>query len=407
MNRLFPRRLLALLVLGIPLTLGASGCKFDGAYDLPLPGGVVSKGESFPITAQFTDALNVVPRTAVMLDDVPVGQVTQIDRKGWLAQVQMRIRKDLNLPANITMDVRQTSLLGEKYIAIVRPTEAEEGHLEPNAFIPVAETGRNPEVEEVLGALSMVLGSGGVGQLHTISVELNKAFDGRTENVRSALNELDRTVGVLNEQRDDIVSALEAVDSLSGELVRERETVGNAIDAMAPAVRTLNQQHDSLIRMLKALDRLGVVGTRTINATKEDLLATLKHLGPALAALADAKGDMAKGIAMMVSYPFPKEAANIAQGDFANAEFYIDANLEEWLNDPSHAPNIIGMMCSLFETPPDACPGGYANQSARLKQLPPVSAALNNPVLGSSTTGNAGAKSDSGSGLNGLLGGAK
>ncbi|HNI69897.1 MAG TPA: MlaD family protein, partial [Marmoricola sp.] len=89
MNRLFPRRLLALLVLGIPLTLGASGCKFDGAYDLPLPGGVVSKGESFPITAQFTDALNVVPRTAVMLDDVPVGQVTQIDRKGWLAQVQM------------------------------------------------------------------------------------------------------------------------------------------------------------------------------------------------------------------------------------------------------------------------------------------------------------------------------
>ena len=265
------KRFVAALVVGIALVVTMSGCKFDGAYDLPLPGGVVSKGDSFPITAQFTDALNVVPRTAVMLDDVPVGQVTEIDRKGWLAQVQMRIRKDLDLPANISLDVRQTSLLGEKYIAIVRPTEAAEGKLQPNSFIPVAETGRNPEVEEVLGALSMVLGSGGIGQLRTISVELNKAFDGRTESVKSALSELDRTVSVLNDQRDDIISALEAVDSLSAELVREKHTIGNAVDAMAPAVATLNTQHDSLIRMLKALDRLGRVGTRTINATKEDL----------------------------------------------------------------------------------------------------------------------------------------
>ncbi len=406
MKAFLQHKALVSLLVTVTLALGLSGCKFNGAYDLPLPGGVVSKGDSVPLTAQFTDALNVVPRTAVMLDDVPVGQVTQIDRKGWNAQVQMRVRKDLDLPENITLDVRQTSLLGEKYIAIVRPTEPT-GKLQANAFIPISDTGRNPEVEEVLGALSMVLGSGGVGQLRTISVELNKAFDGRTENVRSAFTELNHTVATLNDQRDDIVSALEAVDSLSSQLVRERDTIGNAFNAMAPAVRTLNQQHDAMVRMLKALDRLGVVGTRVINATKEDLLATLNHLGPALAALADAKGDMAKGIAMMVSYPFPKEAANIAQGDFANAEFFIDANLEEWIKDPDHAPNIIGMLCSLFQTPPDQCPGGYAsNASPRLKSLPPVSAALNNPVLGAN-----GSRADPAhlqeQGLTSLLGGAK
>jgi phospholipid/cholesterol/gamma-HCH transport system substrate-binding protein len=406
MIAVFHKKMLFLVVAAVSLMLGLSGCKFDGAYDLPLPGSVVSKDDSYPITAQFTDALNVVPRTAVMLDDVPVGQVTEVDRKGWLAQVQMRIRKDLDLPANVTLDVRQTSLLGEKYIAIVRPTDGEEGKLQPNSFIPVSETGRNPEVEEVLGALSMVLGSGGIGQVRTISIELNKAFNGRTENVKSALTELNRTVSVLNDQRDDIVSALKSVDSLSAELVREKETIGNAVDAMAPAVATLNKQHDALIGMMKALDRLGVVGTRTINATKEDLLATLNHLGPALAALADAKGDLAKGIAMMVSYPFPKEAANIAQGDFANAEFYIDANLEEWLNDPTHAPNIVGMMCSLFETPPAECPGGYATRMPSLKELPPVSAALNNPVLDPTPAQSRSGQKQTAS-LPGLLGGSQ
>ena len=123
MKAFLQHKALVSLLVTVTLALGLSGCKFNGAYDLPLPGGVVSKGDSVPLTAQFTDALNVVPRTAVMLDDVPVGQVTQIDRKGWNAQVQMRVRKDLDLPENITLDVRQTSLLGEKYIAIVRPTE--------------------------------------------------------------------------------------------------------------------------------------------------------------------------------------------------------------------------------------------------------------------------------------------
>ena len=44
--------------------------------------------------------------------------------------------------------------------------------------IPLERTGRNPEVEEVLGALSLLLNGGGVAQLKTIASELNMALDG-------------------------------------------------------------------------------------------------------------------------------------------------------------------------------------------------------------------------------------
>jgi phospholipid/cholesterol/gamma-HCH transport system substrate-binding protein len=37
----------------------------------------------------------------------------------------------------------------------------------------------------------------------------------------------------------------------------------------------LADQHDQLISMLSSLDRLGVVGTRVINASKDDLLKSL------------------------------------------------------------------------------------------------------------------------------------
>ena len=50
--------------------------------------------------SDFADALNVVPRSSVMVGDVPVGQVESVTRVGWHARVKMRIRNDVKLPDN-------------------------------------------------------------------------------------------------------------------------------------------------------------------------------------------------------------------------------------------------------------------------------------------------------------------
>ena len=142
-------------------TLGAAlltGCDFDGAYDLPLPGSPVDADEAYEVTAEFADVLNVVPRSPVMVDDVVVGEVTEVERVGWHAEVVLRIKDDVVLPDNAIADIQQVSLLGEKYVALEEPTEqAPSGRLEDGDDIPLSVTGRNPEVEEVLGALSFLL----------------------------------------------------------------------------------------------------------------------------------------------------------------------------------------------------------------------------------------------------------
>ena len=56
--------------------------------------------------------------------------------------------------------------------------------------------------------------------------------------------------------------------------------MAGALDVAGPAVKVLADQHDRLIAMLTALDRLGVVGTRVINASRDDLLKSLDHLAP-------------------------------------------------------------------------------------------------------------------------------
>jgi phospholipid/cholesterol/gamma-HCH transport system substrate-binding protein len=412
------RRLVTSLVGVLVTAVLVSGCQFDGAYDLPLPGNKVSGDDGYIVTADFADALNVVPRTAVMVDDVVVGQVTEVRRSGWHARVKFLVRKDIKLPENVQVDVRQTSLLGEKYIALVQPEKgtASNERLSAGDFIPLSRTGRNPEVEEVLGALSMVLSGGGIGQLKTISVELNKMLNGRQDQARHLLGNLDRLVAGLNDQRSDIIAAMDSINRLSSTLVKEKQTIGDAIDAMGPALKVLNNQHSSLMKMLRQLDALGEVGTRVLNASTDNIVVSLRHLQPTLTQLADAGDALPKGLSLIASFPFPKEAGNIAKGDYANALFHIDFDLNKILKSPGDAlpdpinlcvgalPSQIGTLCKGLD---DATKALVCQLNPKLAEALCTGASggpglPKNPPIPSLT--GAGSNSSGGSGLGGLGG---
>ncbi|WP_227466716.1 MCE family protein [Nocardioides dongkuii] len=322
------RRVLgAVAVLAVAAPLLAA-CDFDGAYDLPLPGSPVSGEETFTVTADFDDVLNVVPRSPVMVSDVVVGEVDEVERDGWNAEVTLRIRSDIELPDNAVAEIRQTSLLGEKYVDLGEPVGAPRGRLGDGDHLELDATGRNPEVEEVLGALSFVLSGGGVGQIRQISDEVNALMSGRTDDVKSLFRRLDELVGGLDEQKGDIIGAMEALNRLARTLNQETETIDAAIRSTGPALEVLNEQHDQLVAMLGELDRLGEVGTRVINGTKENLLADLEHLRPILRRLNETGDSLPRGLSLLISFPFPEEALEIVKGDYANAKFALDVSLE-------------------------------------------------------------------------------
>jgi phospholipid/cholesterol/gamma-HCH transport system substrate-binding protein len=331
-------RLLALVLTSVLLL---TSCKFDGAYDLPLPGSPVSEEDGIVVTAEFEDILNVVPRSPVMVDDVTVGEVIDVARVGWHAKVKMRVRKDVELPDNATAEIRQVSLLGEKYVALQAPADgASDGRLGDGDNIALAATGRNPEVEEVLGALSFLLSGGGVAQLGTITQELNKVMSGREEDLRHLLGSLTDVVGTLDDQKADIIRAMESVSNLTATLNAEKKTVTGALDVAGPAIRVLADQHDELVAMLSALDRLGVVGTRVIGESKDDLLKSLGHLKPVLSQLRAAGDQLAPGVNLLLSFPFPKEASEIVRGDYANTSIRAEISLENLLPPGANLPDL-------------------------------------------------------------------
>lgn len=309
------------------LSLGLTGCGIigGGVYDAPLPGGADVGDDPITITAEFTDVLDLVPQSNVKVDNVAVGRVTKVKlgADGQTAVVEMQVRKDIDLPGQTIARLQQTSLLGEKYVALVRPEGGGPGapvagRLTDGARLSTADTDAAATAEQVLGALSLVLSGGGVGQFQEISQELQKAGDGRTGEVKAFLTEVNRFVGVLDDRKEAITAAIDGLARLSTSLNDDKKQIVDVLDGLSPGMKVLTEQRPQLTRMLSALDRLSKVTVRTLDASQADMVADLKALDPILTELAKAGDDLPRSMEILLTYPFPDSVLSAIKGDYLN-----------------------------------------------------------------------------------------
>ncbi|GAB2640241.1 hypothetical protein GCM10027270_31120 [Nocardioides ginkgobilobae] len=339
------------LVLGMVLaSVTLSACEFD-VYSLPLPGGPDTGEDPITITAQFADVLDLVPKSTVKVNDVTVGKVTDVDLEGYTATVTMELRNDVDLPDDAVARLRQTSLLGEKFVELDEPpTGGSEERLGDGDVIEIESTGRNPEVEEVLGALSLVLNGGGVAQLKTISSELNNALEGREDSARSVLQQVDTLVGTLDDNKDDIVDAIQRLNQLAIAVRQQQGTIDDALDELPSALRSLDSQREDLVQMLQALNELGDVGVRVIEQSKDTTIETIRQLQPVLTELANSGDAFVKSFNAALTYPFvdevvgrdPQVARNLHMGDYTNLSMQLEVDLSGGVTGvPSELPTVL------------------------------------------------------------------
>lgn len=332
--RFLPRRGARVAALAASGALLLSGCDFS-VYSLPLPGGADVGDDPIRVKVEFRDVLDLVPQSTVKVDDITVGKIEEIELDGYTANVTLLLRNDVDLPDNAEATIRQTSLLGEKFVSLAPPAGPAEGKLEDGDTIELEQSGRNTEVEEVLGALSLVLNGGGVAQLKTITNELNKALEGREGDVKSVLRQIRIFMGQLDDGKGEIITAIERLNSLSQSINARSGDLELALDELPSAIASVDRQRDDLIRMLTALQKLSSVGTRVIKASKQDTIRSIDALAPTLRELARSGDDLVDSLQIVLTFPFidgvvgtnPKQARDLHMGDYTNLSIVLDLDL--------------------------------------------------------------------------------
>ncbi len=364
------RRPLAAAVLGVTSAVVLSGCSFS-PYELPLPGGADLGSDPYEVTVEFRDVMDLVPQSAVRVDDIAVGKVTKIRLDGWTATATLSINRDVELPDNAEATIRQTSLLGEKFVSLAPPATGGTGTLGEGDEIPLDRSGRNPDSEEVLGAASLLFNGGGLEKTNTIVRELNKTLDGNEPEIKELLQTSEQFLGQLDDNKADILTALEKVDRLAVTTQGQEQAIVDAIEQLPEALTVLDEQRDDLVGLLDSLDELSGVATDVIRRTKDDTLAVLRDLEPTLAELANAGDDLAKASELIFTFPFSDAAVG---GTLARASYPCTAY------DPAR-PTTQRLQTLRTDTADGACLGDFIDLDINLTLNPTQLVSLLEGVL--------------------------
>jgi phospholipid/cholesterol/gamma-HCH transport system substrate-binding protein len=373
--------------LGSGLLLVA-GCQFGGLNSLNMPGTAGHGAGSYPITIELPDVATLPQNSPVMVDDVTVGSVSGIEAVqrtdgSFYAAVKLSLDSTVNLPANATVKVAQTSLLGSQHVQLAAPAGvAPVGRLAAGSIVPANQASRYPTTEEVLSALGIVVNKGNLGALQDITDQTYAAVAGRAGSFAGLIPQLADLTAQLNHQTSDIIAATDGLNRFSAVLARHTDALARALDSLPEALKVLNANRSHIVDAFAALKNLATVAARVLAATKDDFAADLKALYPTVKAAADNSGDLVTALQLLPTFPFPaKNVKQVVRGDYQNVFVTLDltvrrlgesffttsfldpnmAHLSEVVNAPDWligaTANLSGQAADPFQIPPTASQG--------------------------------------------------
>ncbi len=364
-----------------------AGCQFGGLNSLNMPGTAGHGAGSYQITVELPDVATLPQNSPVMVDDVTVGSVSGIDAVQrpdgtFYAAVKLSLDRNVNLPANATAKVAQTSLLGSQHIELAEPAgEPGVGKLAEGSNIPQDRTGRYPTTEEVLSSLGVVVNKGNLGALQDITDETYNAVAGRAGTFADLIPRLAELTSSLDRQTNDIIAAAEGLNRFASILARSKDSLGRTLDTLPAALEVLNNNRSNIVDAFGALQSFATIASRILQQTKDDFAADFKDLYPIIKVLNDNADYFIKDLEFLPTFPFHYSyLKNAVRGDYLNVFVTFDLTVRRigetvFTTSLGLDPNMKRM--GEVINPPDFLTGAMANlsgQAADPFKIPPGTA---------------------------------
>lgn len=369
------------------LSVLLAGCQFGGLNSLDMPGTAGHGPGSFTVTVQLPDVSTLPQNSPVMVDDVTVGSVSGLEavqrpNGTFFAAAELSLDGDVNLPANATARVAQTSLLGSQHVELAEPVDEDGvGRLGEGSEIPLDRTGRYPTTEEVLASLGVVVNKGNLGALQDITEETYNAVAGREGTFTDLIPRLAELTSSLDRQTGDIIAAAEGLNRFAGILARSKDSLGRTLDTLPAALEVLNRNRTNIVDAFAALRSFATVGSRVLEQTKDDFAADFKDLFRIIKSLNDNADVFIKSLEFLPTFPFHYDyLRNAVRGDYLNVFVTFDLTLRRlgetvFTTSKGLDPNMKRM--NEIINPPDFLTGAVANlsgQAADPFEVPPGTA---------------------------------
>ncbi len=313
------------------LTLAAmvlTSCGWKGIANVPLPAGPGTGQGAMTIYVQIPDTLALNVNSRVRVADIDVGSVRDIELKDWVATLTLGLDPDVSLPANATVKIGQTSLLGSQHVELAAPVDASPAPLKNGDTLSLEASSAFPTTEQVLASFALVLRGGGVANLEVIQNEIYKMVTGRADQIGEFLGRLDTFTGELNQQSDDIVRAIDSTGELLAIAAQRTDTLDQVLTEFPPLIEHFAGTRDRFGDAIEALGRTSKAVDDAVGPLGEDLHTNLERLQRPLCELGKASPYLLGALKWLLTFPFHIDSVpKIIRGDYINTSLTIDLTL--------------------------------------------------------------------------------
>ncbi|TQR84359.1 MCE family protein [Mycobacterium hodleri] len=313
----------------LSVALVLSGCgQWRGIANVPLPGGPGSGQGSFVVYVQMPDTLGLTPNSKVLVSDVFVGQVHEIQMKNWVATLTVELQGGVRLPRNAIAKIGQTSLLGTQHLELAAPSDPSPEPLGNGETIALQNSSAFPTTEQTLASIATLLHGGGVANLEVISNEVYSVVNGRGDQIRALLDNLDTFTAKLEEQIGDVTRAIDSADRLLTMAAAHTDTLNGALIELPPLVKYLTDSRGTVIDAVESIGRFSDATERTADSSSATLNRNLVSLQRPLAQLVRAAPFVVPALKVALTAPFDIDAVPKSfRGDFINTSLNVDLTL--------------------------------------------------------------------------------
>lgn len=328
-----------------------TSCGWRGVANLPLPIGPGSEKGSETIYVQIPDTLALNTNSRVRVADVFVGTVKKIELKDWVPTLTLKLDPGIDLPANATAKIGQSSILGTQHVELAAPPNPSPERLKNGATIPVSRSSSFPTVERTLASVATVLRGGGIPNLEVIQTEVNNLLTGNAEQIREFLNKLDVFTAELNKQRDDIARAIESSSKLFSYVATRNDTIDQLLVDLPPLVEYLAGARDRVSDAVIALGRFGKVTGDSLSAAQADLQTNLDQLQRPLKQIGRSSPYFLDAMRLIITNPYPLDnIPKVIRGDYLNLSLNVDLTLSSIDNGLLTGTGVQGMLRALEQS---------------------------------------------------------
>ena len=236
----------------------------------------------YTIVAEFESSPGLQPNVEATYLGVSVGSVENVELAEDHVRVEIDINRGVEIPEGISAAVRRKSAVGEPYVALDPPPDAEDAAtIDPKAryTIPLERTSIPLSYGQLFASVDDLVSSVPPEDFGTVLHELAVALDGRGPELREILASADQLTGTLATRTETFDELATSLTALTRTLTSRREGIGSAFDDLAALTGSLARSSDDIRRLMEEAPAFGVQVRDLLERTYVDLSCTFADVG--------------------------------------------------------------------------------------------------------------------------------